>query len=150
GELFEGSYYQKDRLQRLATICQKDGEKTSAFDVLRRLSMAGFTDRIGSEGVTCAGSIDLQRGVLSSAALLESSKIDSRKFLNLILNPVGTSADRDPFILSTLHGSKGLEWDNVVLIGLNEKEFPGGKSDDFYSVHTSMHNPPNEEGIEEE
>jgi len=150
GKLFEGSFYQKDRLQRLAAICQKDGEKTHAFDVLMRLSMAGFTDRIGSEGVTRDGSNDLKRGVLRIEALLESSKIDSRTFLNLILNPVDTSADREPFILSTLHGSKGLEWDNVVLIGLNEKEFPGGKSDDFYNGHTSMHNPPSEEGIEEE
>ena len=112
--------------------------------------MAGFTDCIGSEGVTRTGSNDLKRGVLRIEALLESSKIDSRKFLNLILNPVENSADREPFILSTLHGSKGLEWDNVVLIGLNEKEFPGGKPDDVYNVHTSVHNPPTEEEIEEE
>ncbi|SHJ41147.1 ATP-dependent helicase [Pseudomonas luteola] len=150
GKLFEGSSYQKDRLERLATICQKDGEKTPAFDVLRRLSMAGFTDCIGSGGVKRIDSNDLKRGVVRIEALLESSKIDSRTFLNLILNPVETSADREPFILSTLHGSKGLEWDNVVLIGLNEKEFPGGKSDDVYNVHTSMHNPPTEEEIEEE
>jgi superfamily I DNA/RNA helicase len=54
------------------------------------------------------------------------------------LNPGEAATDCDPFILSTLHGSKGLEWDNVILIGLNEQEFPGGKPDDVYSVRTSM------------
>lgn len=50
--IWEGAQYQKDRLGRLATICQKDGEETPAIDVLRRLSMEGFIDSVGSEGVT--------------------------------------------------------------------------------------------------
>ncbi|MEE4464969.1 3'-5' exonuclease, partial [Azotobacter chroococcum] len=150
GQLFDGAQYQKNRLERLATICQKDGEETPAIDVLRRLSMDGFIDSVGSEGVTRTGSNDQRRGVVRIDELLDSSKIDSRTFLNLILNPEEASTDCEPFILSTLHGSKGLEWDNVMLIGLNEQEFPGGKPDDVYSVHTSMHIPPTEEEIEEE
>ncbi|MDA2831384.1 hypothetical protein PDI61_29280 [Klebsiella pneumoniae] len=118
GQLFEGAQYQKDRLGRLATICQKDGEETPAIDVLRRLSMEGFIDSVGSEGVTRTGSNDQQRGVVRIGELLDSSKIDSRTFLNLILNPGEAATDCDPFILSTLHGSKGLEWDNVILIGV--------------------------------
>ncbi|MDF3636141.1 ATP-dependent helicase, partial [Enterobacter cloacae] len=86
GQLFEGAPYQKDRLGRLATICQKDGEETPAIDVLRRLSMEGFIDSVGSEGVTRTGSNDQQRGVVRIGELLDSSKIDSRTFLNLILN----------------------------------------------------------------
>ncbi|MCV5420297.1 ATP-dependent helicase, partial [Escherichia coli] len=93
---------------------------------------------------------DQQRGVKRIEELLVSSKIDSRTFLNLILNPGEAATDCDPFILSTLHGSKGLEWDNVILVGLNEQEFPGGKPDDVYSVRTSMNTPPTEEVIEEE
>ena len=150
GELFDRSHYQKDRLKKLATICQKDGEETPAFDVLRRLSMAGFTDSIGLEGVTRTGSNDLKRGVVRIEELLESSRIDARTFLSLILNPVVTSDDREPFVLSTLHGSKGLEWDNVVLIGLNDKDFPGDKAVDVYNVRSSLHNPLTKEDIEEE
>ncbi|MEB2411993.1 hypothetical protein QMN27_26085, partial [Enterobacter asburiae] len=95
-----------------------DGEETPAIDVLRRLSMEGFIDSVGSEGVTRTGSNDQQRGVVRIGELLDSSKIDSRTFLNLILNPGEAATDCDPFILSTLHGSKGLEWDNVILIGV--------------------------------
>ncbi|MCV5296135.1 ATP-dependent helicase, partial [Escherichia coli] len=63
GQLFEGAQNQKDRLGRLATICQKDGEETPAIDVLLRLRMEGFIDSVGSEGVTRTGSNDQQRGV---------------------------------------------------------------------------------------
>lgn len=150
GQLFDGAQYQKDRLGRLATICQKDGEETPAIDVLRRLGMEGFIDSVGSDGVTRTSSNDRQRGVVRIVELLDSSKIDSRTFLKLILNPEEAATDCEPFILSTLHGSKGLEWDKVILIGLSEQEFPGGKTDDLYSVRTSMSPPSTNEDIEEE
>ncbi len=150
GQIFDGSQYQKDRLGRLATICQKDGEETPAIDVLRRLGMEGFIDNVGSDGVTRTGSNDRQRGVVRIVELLDSSKIDSQSFLKLILNPEEAATDCEPFILSTLHGSKGLEWDKVILIGLNEQEFPGGKTDDLHSARTSMSPPSTNENIEEE
>ncbi|MGL4754761.1 MAG: ATP-dependent helicase [Aeromonadaceae bacterium] len=150
GQIFDGAQYQKDRLGRLATICQKDGEETPAIDVLRRLGMEGFIDNVGSDGVTRTGSNDRQRGVVRIVELLDSSKIDSRTFLKLILNPEEAATDCEPFILSTLHGSKGLEWDKVILIGLNEQEFPGGKTDDLHSARTSMSPPSTNENIEEE
>lgn len=149
-ELFSGTQHQKERLEKLATICQKDREETPAVDVLGRLRVAGFVDSVGSEGVTRTGSNDLKRGVVMIGELLESIKIDSRTFLNLILHPKEASDDCEPFILSTLHGSKGLEWDNVVLIGLNEKEFPGGPPEDIYNVRPSMNDHLAREDIEEE
>lgn len=33
-------------------------------------------------------------------------------------------------LLSTIHGTKGLEWDHVVLVGLNDETFPHSKDDD--------------------
>lgn len=150
GQIFDGAQYQKDRLGRLATICQNGGEETPAIDALRHLSMVGFIDSIGSDGVTRTGSNDRQRGVVKIVELLDSSKIDIRTFLKLILSPEEAPSDCEPFILSTLHGSKGLEWDNVILIGLNEQEFPGGKTDDLHSVRTSIIPPSTDQVIEEE
>ncbi|WP_202904348.1 UvrD-helicase domain-containing protein [Aeromonas caviae] len=72
GQLFDGAQYQKDRLGRLATICQKDGEETPAIDVLRRLGMEGFIDSVGSDGVTRTSSNDRQRGVVRIVELLDS------------------------------------------------------------------------------
>ena len=36
-------------------------------------------------------------------------------------SPPKKKLDKNSIILSTFHGSKGLEWENVFLIGLNEK-----------------------------
>ncbi|EHI9302108.1 ATP-dependent helicase, partial [Vibrio vulnificus] len=129
---------QSEYVNRLAKIYQKETEETLAIDVLLRLKMAGFMDGIGAEGVTRTGSNDRQRGVVKIEELLESSKISAYTFLNLILNPEESSTDCEPFVLSTLHASKGLEWDNVVLIGLNDEEYPGGKSDGNHNVLTSI------------
>ncbi len=37
---------------------------------------------------------------------------------------IGKSEDDGKIILSTIHQAKGLEWDSVFVIGLNEKNFP--------------------------
>ncbi|EIC9813248.1 ATP-dependent helicase [Vibrio alginolyticus] len=138
--LFDGdvsSRHQSEYLSRLDSIYQKDREETLVFDVLSRLKMAGFMDSIGTEGVTRTGSNDRQRGIVKVEELLELSNINALTFLNLILAPEKSSNNCEPFVLSTLHASKGLEWDNVVLIGLNDEEYPGGKSDVNHSVLTS-------------
>jgi DNA helicase-2/ATP-dependent DNA helicase PcrA len=150
GELFEGSQSQRDRLERLSIIRRKDGEETSTIDIFKRLRTEGFIDSLGSEGVTRISSNDQQRGIVRIEELLESNRINSYTFLNLILYPRGVSVDCQPFILSTLHGSKGLEWDNVVLIGLKDEEFPAGKPDNVNSILTSVNNPSINDDIEEE
>lgn len=148
--IFDGMEYQKDRLERLITICKKDTEGTPVLGILRRLSMIGFIDSIGSEGVRRTNSNDRQRGIVRIEELLALNPIDSLTFLNLILHPKDVAPDCEPLILSTLHGSKGLEWDNVILVGLNDSEFPSGKFDSIYKASASLHDSLSDEEIEEE
>lgn len=127
--LFENTPYQKERLERLATVLNKDADTVLALNVLQHLRIAGFIESVGSEGVRRTASNDRQRGLVRIEELLISNPIDARTFLNLVLHPEDISSDRVPITLATIHGSKGLEWDNVILIGLNDCEFPGGKLD---------------------
>ncbi|MCE2596605.1 ATP-dependent helicase [Motilimonas cestriensis] len=153
GRVFDdgsSSQHHKELLEKLASICKTGGKEMLAFDVLMLLKKAGFMDGIGTEGVTRTGSNDRRRGMVRIEELLELSKIDSSTFLQLILYPEEASNDCEPFILSTLHGSKGLEWDNVVLVGLNDEEYPGGINDDGYSVTASKNSPIKDDNIEEE
>lgn len=151
GDLLKESRSEKDRLEKLARIRRKDSEDTPAADVLKRLSVSGFVEGLGSGGVTRVGSNDQARGLVRIEELLESSKIDAATFLNLILQPNHVSEDCEPFVLSTLHGSKGLEWDTVVVIGLHEKEFPGGKpADESYKSGSQTVELLSEEELEEE
>ena len=129
GRLFENSPHQRERLERLASVRNKDDDSVLASNVLQHLSLAGFIEGVGSDSVRRTASNDRLRGVDRIEELLISNPIDARTFLNLILHPQDISADCEPITLATIHGSKGLEWDNVILIGLNDCEFPGGKPD---------------------
>ncbi|HHX8664949.1 TPA: ATP-dependent helicase [Vibrio alginolyticus] len=132
--VFDSDDLQRDYANRLTKIIQKETEESLAIDVLVRLKRAGFMDSIGAEGVSRTSSNDRQRAVVKIEELLESSQISAHSFLNLILNPEEASVNCEPFVLSTLHASKGLEWDNVILIGLNDEEYPGGRSEGNYHV----------------
>jgi len=129
GTVLESHGHQKNRFEELLAIRHINNETTPAYVVFQRLRQSGFLEGIGTEGVSRTSSNDQQCGVVRIEELLESSQIDARMFLKLILYPVQSSAEHEPFVLSTLHGSKGLEWDNVVIIGLYDTDFPGGDSE---------------------
>ncbi|MCM5703238.1 ATP-dependent helicase [Larsenimonas salina] len=57
--------------------------------------------------------------LLEQARVMES---DPAGFINMLKAPI---EDRnDGVVVSTVHGAKGLEWDRVILFGLNEEDFP--------------------------
>lgn len=134
--LFDNIPYQMERLERLASVRNKDDESALALKVLQHLSVAGFIQGVGLDSVRRTVSNDSQRGVARIEELLISNPIDARTFLNLILHPKDISSESEPITLATIHGSKGLEWDNVILIGLNDCEFPGGKPDSGTALTT--------------
>ena len=37
--------------------------------------------------------------------------------------------DNDGVVIATIHGSKGLEWDHVFLLGMEQEGFPGNTLD---------------------
>jgi DNA helicase-2/ATP-dependent DNA helicase PcrA len=150
GEVLNKSRYQKERVAALAAICKKGNEETQASDIFMRLRQAGFIESVGTGGVTRAQSNDQKRGLVKIEELLASSKIDTGTFLNLILHPDQASENCEPFVLSTLHGSKGMEWDSVVVIGLYDEEFPGGKPDEIYKSLSLTEELLTEEELEEE
>ena len=150
GALFKDSKLQKERLEKLATIRQQGGEETLAANTFNLLSWSGFLEELGSSRVTREGANDQKRALVKVGEFLKSSKIDTRTFLNLLLQPEQTSKEGEHFVLATFHGSKGLEWDSVVMIGLHEEEFPGGKLDDSYKSPSSTEELLSKEELEEE
>ncbi|MEP1216846.1 MAG: ATP-dependent helicase [Marinobacter sp.] len=150
GVTLETHGHQKRRFEEFIAMRKSDSEDTPAIEVFRRLKQLGLTEGIGSGGVSRADANDQQRGIVKIEELLESARVDAQTFLSLILRPEQASKNCEPFVLSTLHGAKGLEWDNVVVIGLHEKEFPGGKPDSVFKSLPSVIEPLTEEELEEE
>lgn len=73
--------------------------------------------------------IERRKGSLQSfKKFSESNTIKS--FLKFISsnNKTSKTKDENAVQLMTIHRSKGLEWDNVFLIGLEEKKFPSSKA----------------------
>ncbi len=149
GEIFSGSTSQINRSDRLAALRRQDSEHTRAIDVLRRLQSSGFIENLGATGVKRGQANDQKRGLVRIEELLESSNIDADTFLNLILHPSPATREQEPFVLSTIHTAKGLEWDSVVLIGLHDEEFPAGQPDGNSAPHPAEHSG-SDDGLEEE
>ncbi|MDP4534093.1 ATP-dependent helicase [Marinobacter salarius] len=149
GGVLENYGHQKKRFDEFVTIRNSADENTPAVEVFWHLRQSGLIEGVGSGEVSRTGSNDQQRGIVRIQELLESTQITAKKFLSLILHPGQSFQNCEPFVLSTLHGAKGLEWDNVVVIGLHEAEFPGGKPDNDYKSPASSDDPVTKEELEE-
>lgn len=54
---------------------------------------------------------------------------DPAQRVGMLLNDRSTRSVENAVLLYTMHGSKGLEFDNVVIVGVDEKEIPGDAVD---------------------
>ncbi len=116
--------YQYELLKRFKAVCNKFDENAPAIDVFMALKGAGLMVGVGTGGVSRSDSNDQKRGAFRMEQVLASSNVTALEFLRLILAPAQRS-DGSDIVLSTLHACKGLEWDNVILIGLYEDDYPG-------------------------
>ncbi|WP_318437865.1 ATP-dependent helicase [Photobacterium leiognathi] len=58
--------------------------------------------------------------------LAASSPLQTHNLFNIFSH----NNSKDGVVLSTIHGTKGLEWDHVMLTGLNDDSFPSSKDPD--------------------
>jgi DNA helicase-2/ATP-dependent DNA helicase PcrA len=73
--------------------------------------------------------------------LLNGTNISADEFLDAVLKPGSDSGDENqPMVqLATIHGAKGLEWDKVIFLCLDDATIPGVDSPEFYGV--KLNNP---------
>ncbi|MDP2560760.1 ATP-dependent helicase [Psychrobium sp. 1_MG-2023] len=113
----------------LSSLKQLEGGDIAASSLLKSLIKLGIIEAIDEGSPVRQVLNDRARGVDKIAELLSSVDISATEFVNLILSePISAPLGEPVIELATIHASKGLEWDNVIVTGLIDKEFPGGAS----------------------
>jgi DNA helicase-2/ATP-dependent DNA helicase PcrA len=73
-------------------------------------------------------------GLAELANELDVIAKNERRFLGLSQDDIGFDPDqhRGEVVVATLHKAKGLEWNRVYLMSVNNYDFPSGQSHDTY------------------
>ena len=104
--------------------------KSSAFgtdlaaDVYQKISLSGLINNIGQSSAFRRESNDQRRGMFRISEFFQTSKITADDFLSAVLNPQSANSSFSFVTLATFHAAKGLEYDNVIITGLSDAEFP--------------------------
>ena len=96
-----------------------------ASDVYKCFDEKGLFLNVSESSVLRRASNDQIRGISQMQQILNTFKVTTSDLLTILIAPKEHLDDDIRYYLTTMHGSKGLEWDNVILIGLEDKSFPG-------------------------
>ncbi|MCC5853709.1 MAG: ATP-dependent helicase [Alkalimonas sp.] len=148
-EIFQNGRKHRFQLKDLLSLKGSARETDLAAEVYQKIAMAGLTENIGQESSIRRESNDQCRGMFRIKEFLQSSKITAGEFLSAVLNPQTASSSFSPVTLATFHAAKGLEYDTVIITGLNDAEFPATSPLEIAS-HVATQDVTNEDSLEEE
>jgi len=112
-------------LNALKNISGKLNSDFSACELFKIIKEQGLLNNVSENSILRLESNDQQRGISRIENLLNTLDITCDVFLHVLISPPIYAPNTDYFELLTMHGSKGLEWDNVIIVGLHDKVFPG-------------------------
>lgn len=137
------------RLNDLLSLKDSARETDLAAEVYQKIAMAGFTENIGFESSIRRESNDQRRGMFRIKEFLQSSRITAGELLSAVLNPKTVNSGFSHVTLATFHAAKGLEYDTVIITGLNDAEFPSSSPQEVTS-RSEVEDIPSEDSLEEE
>ncbi|NLE91379.1 MAG: ATP-dependent helicase [Elusimicrobia bacterium] len=114
----------KSALEKLAFFLEKASSEPDLalrFDMILEYYAPFFRDRFDDWHLRNGDFTALREIVAHSASADEL-------LASLAIDPPQQCEERGGIVLSTIHSAKGLEWDNVYLIGMQDGVFPSGFS----------------------
>ena len=112
-------------LSALANLSGKVNTDVSGSELFNFINEQGLLEGVSENSILRVESNDQQRGVNRIASILNTIDISSHEFINILISPPVYTQNTTCIELLTMHGSKGLEWDNVIIVGLYDRDFPG-------------------------
>ena len=113
-------------LTSLAQDVFDEPEKLSMTQLFGELLARDAEFKVGTDD-RIATLVDMERGLKDIAK-------DQRKLRSLEADKTGFDPEnhRGVVAVATMHGAKGLEWDRVYLLSVNDYDFPAGLPDDTF------------------
>lgn len=152
----EGFTLNLDVVKKVQSVENKFSIGTPAALVLKELNSLKLFEHVGTKVSKMIDSNDEVRTVDVLLTYLIDSDITIEALLDsLSVAPLNHSNEL-PIEVTTIHKAKGLEWDNVILVGLQDKRFPSGKDESGFNSHLlglkEIHRPniQNDESLKEE
>ena len=105
-----------------------DGEDSEKLAAARWTNVLDFVDWMSRR---CGGQVTEVGGTFESE---RHSVLEVAQTISVIISLAERDTDQDVITLSTLHAAKGLEWQHVMLAGVNEGLLPFKSGDDEMSL----------------
>jgi DNA helicase-2/ATP-dependent DNA helicase PcrA len=112
-------------LETLGNFNKAFPEADSASTLYQLLDRSDLFKDVSEASILRRESNDQVRGINFIQQLLSSFKISAEKLLQILVEPSTYENGEVHYELSTMHGSKGLEWHSVIILGLHDKAYPG-------------------------
>lgn len=100
-------------------------DEDDASEVYKFINEKDLFSNISESSILRRESNDQLRGISFMQQLLNTFQITIADLLTILITPKEYQEDNVKYHLTTMHGSKGLEWDNVIIIGLEDNAYPG-------------------------
>ena len=118
-------YSNRKALESLQALKAQFKDSNMALVAYKTFLSKGLFSSISIASVIRRESNDQSRGINSIEQLLSTLSININDLLQTLLKPQRHNDIDVRYELTTMHGSKGLEWDTVIIVGLEDAQYPG-------------------------
>jgi DNA helicase-2/ATP-dependent DNA helicase PcrA len=129
----EGFTLNLDVVKKIQSVENKFSLGTPAALAMKELSSLKLFEHVGTKASKMLDSNDEVRTVDVLLTYLIDSDITVEGLLDSLSASPHSNSNELPIEVTTIHKAKGLEWDNVILVGLQDKRFPSNKDESGFS-----------------
>lgn len=130
GQINLGNNGNGEILKSLESVREVFSSKDLASTLYNLLDKKDLFQGLSGSSILRRESNDQTRAITFIQRLLNSFNITGNKLLQILIEPTVYKEENVRFELTTMHGSKGLEWDTVIILGLHDKVYPGSNNDE--------------------
>jgi DNA helicase-2/ATP-dependent DNA helicase PcrA len=124
--------FDNSALKNLKRLKGKYSFDSEASSLISELELSNLLDKVGLSSGSRIESNDESRSLKIIIDTIRQQKLSVGNLLDLFVSSSSSQSAGADINVMTIHKAKGLEWDNVIMVGLNDQSFPAN-TDSFHS-----------------